>query len=454
MFTIAKRYSWVVFMFLLAACSSPSPATGTPTEVDINAISTQAVMTAAAQMTQTAAPTPYPTGTVTRTPAPTLTPLPLVTLEGLRVAYVIDGNLYVQDSGGQPVQLTDSGQDRNPILSDDGQKIVFYRGEVNQNNNIYSINADGSQEQAIIKENWLTALGPGTMAGSLTFVPKTHRLLFITYPSLCGAKPGSYVTPTCEISLYLADTGKAHRLLASGLKGDLRVAPFSVSPDGKLLSIATMEHMDIFGIDGQVIRRNILTYTPTESGRIFPRQYWLPNSLGLVVILPVDAYSDPTVPINYTVWRYMLDQNKPIQTSLDPRLTELGCNLLVSPDRNWVIYETSGGEMYVGNLKDGQTHKYSFYGCPRSWRPDSKYFVYDQGDDAFLGALGESPIPLGRIGISGWIDMNTYLYGSIYRGGRKNILIGKINGKTISNYESDILLPPESMGFTFVVLGK
>jgi len=56
-------------------------------------------------------------------------PLPFQMLEGLRVAYIIDGNLYVQDSGKQAVQLTYSGQDGGPIFSDDGQKIVFYRGE-------------------------------------------------------------------------------------------------------------------------------------------------------------------------------------------------------------------------------------------------------------------------------------------------------------------------------------
>ena len=55
--------------------------------------------------------------------------LPLVAVNGLRVAYIVTGNLYVQNSGGQPMQLTNSGVDSTPIFSDDGQKIVFFSWE-------------------------------------------------------------------------------------------------------------------------------------------------------------------------------------------------------------------------------------------------------------------------------------------------------------------------------------
>jgi hypothetical protein len=69
-----------------------------------------------------------PTTLQVETLSPTATEIPLFPLEGLRMAYIVDGNLYLQDSGNEPIQLTDSGEDHTPIFSDDGEKIVFFRG--------------------------------------------------------------------------------------------------------------------------------------------------------------------------------------------------------------------------------------------------------------------------------------------------------------------------------------
>ena len=100
--------------------------------------------------------TPISTATIspTKTPKPTATPtsLPIVPLDGLRMAYIVDGNLYIQDSGKEPVQLTNSGKDHAPIFSDDGEKIIFSRSDFPSTSprDIYSINADGTQEQVLI----------------------------------------------------------------------------------------------------------------------------------------------------------------------------------------------------------------------------------------------------------------------------------------------------------------
>ncbi|MGC1376668.1 MAG: hypothetical protein WA821_10605, partial [Anaerolineales bacterium] len=196
-----KRYSWIVFIVLLAACA-PGAITAAPTEVDVNAASTQAAATMLVRTSQTAAPTetasptPYPTSTITRTPMSTLTPLPFETLEGLRAAYIIKGNLYVQDSGGQPVQLTRSGQDTTPMLSDDGQKIIFFRGLRNQKKSVHVINPDGSGEQELVIGKLLSTLGLGygesTELGRVAFFPGGHRLLFQTWqPNLKFDTPGS-----------------------------------------------------------------------------------------------------------------------------------------------------------------------------------------------------------------------------------------------------------------------
>src|SRR5258706_14361969 len=101
--TTPKRYFWIVFIMLsLLACDifSPQPANSPM---------------ATSMPTFTPAPQ-TPTILPTETPATTATPLPLFTLDGLRMAYIIDGNLYVQDSGGQQGQLTNSRPDRSALL--------------------------------------------------------------------------------------------------------------------------------------------------------------------------------------------------------------------------------------------------------------------------------------------------------------------------------------------------
>ena len=405
------RYFWMIFIFLLVSACSPNKTTIVPTQVDTTAVYKKAFTTTIAGMTQTAAPT------LTRTHLPTRTPLPLLQIEGLHVAYTLDNNLYLQNSGKQPVQLTHSGQDHNPIFSDDGEIIVFDREKIDPNhntlflsssgNNIYYFDVSTGQEQPLIPNDWLTALGTGTKTGYLTFVPHTHQLLFITHPDPCK----SYLlnpayAPICEINLYIVDTdtAKIKGPIASGLKGDLRISPFSVSPNSKLLTIASREHIDLFSIDGNILRPNIMTYPTSNNFAIFPRQFWLPDSSGLVIALPVDSSSDPTVPINYTVWHYRLDQNKVTQTVLEPHLMEYGCEILVSPDRNWVAYEISGAALYLANLPSEKTQKYTSGPCLISWSPGSKYFIYtDHDDNVFLGTLGEAPTSIGPRDFLGWV---------------------------------------------------
>src|SRR5258706_7563464 len=104
-----------------------------------------------------------PTATATIPPSPTLplvpttivqpttslstsTPIPLsAPPDGLRMAYVVDGNLYYQNGSNPPLQLTRG----EPLaFSEDGKKVFFTRGAISED--IYSINVDWSEEQALV----------------------------------------------------------------------------------------------------------------------------------------------------------------------------------------------------------------------------------------------------------------------------------------------------------------
>src|SRR6266508_391556 len=230
--------------------------------------------------------------TLTTPPTISITTTPLLAtsaLDPLRMAYVVRGNLYLQDGDKSPLQLTHSGQDAIPLLSDDGEKVIFYRGKLNDNNNVYSVDHDGSQEKALITNDWLSALGSGTKVGPLVFVPGTHQLLFNTY--LCPED----LSLGCTNGLFLGDvdTGEIRQILAPSLDGHLPFGGdlqwrgnFSVSPDGKLLSVASAGHIDILDIAGNVIYPSILTYIRSTPIELFPRIYWLPDSTGLIIALP------------------------------------------------------------------------------------------------------------------------------------------------------------------------
>jgi hypothetical protein len=196
-----RRSFWIVFLILFTGCGPNAPTTA-PTQ-NFNTIITQAAPTVVVEMTQTA--TSQPTATLTPTISSTDTPIPTASLSpagtpeptepvvivpGLRMAYTMGGNLYVQDSGGQPLQLTHTGLDSGPVLSDDGQKLVFLRAKHPDDikkgipRDLYSINADGSGERFWINAGQMMALSPKydqfSEVYSWGFVPGTHSLLFTT----------------------------------------------------------------------------------------------------------------------------------------------------------------------------------------------------------------------------------------------------------------------------------
>jgi hypothetical protein len=169
-----------ILILALTACApalTPAPTgTSVPTAVVPTSTTTYQPTTALPSPTAFTLP-PFPTlvnftpATPTITHPPTSTPLvnnqlfdnwltqnalatpirtPVVRSPMVKLprTYSENGNVYFQNSSGQTVQLTSGGKDREPLLSDDGQKIVFYSGETADN--LHSINSDGSDEQIII----------------------------------------------------------------------------------------------------------------------------------------------------------------------------------------------------------------------------------------------------------------------------------------------------------------
>ena len=382
------------------------------------------------------------------------------------MAFTKDGYLYFQDGNKPPVQLTHGGvTPTSPLISDDNRKIVFSRrkpflssADAETEPNLYSIDTDGSHERTLITPEWLAALGEGTGARgvrSAIFVPHTHQLLFNTY--LCETQKDD---SPCATGTFIvdADTTGIGNFSAPGPVSNLSYntngSPnFKVSPDGKKVSIVSSGHIDVFGTDGRIIRRNLATYTPIAPVEHFPEHYWLPDSSGLVIALPANSendwsYYDFGLTTDYSVWRYMLNGDPGIRLSPDtlpPQDLDAACPVVeVSPDGNWMLYNHATPTLtgydegfYIENLKDGHTQlvktgiSCATYGSS-SWSPDNKHFLHGGlgMGDYFIGAVSELSVPISGYFL-GWIDANHYLYfdPKVVKG-----FIGEIDGQTILTF--------------------
>lgn len=458
------KYSTGIFstalLAILAACG-PVQVAPPPTEVQVEITTVAGVLTqyaltravlptvptASSTVTRmpTAPPFDIPTYSVIPTQTPVVTPLvnkPLIDAWQTQIAletpvrtpitpirndklprvYIEEGNLYFQNSLDQSVQLTNSGKDRDPILSDDGKKIAFYRGEASDN--LHSINSDGSQEQTIIASETPLLVGKGEIK-SPTFIPGTHLLLFNTF--LCAPSKGLYDFPDCKIGVYSldADTKNINKVVENISGNSMRNSNFEISPDGNYVSVAGEGHINIYYISSgqlKIAYPNVLTYYITLDDEYLPKQYWFPDSSGLIIICAADnEYNEPAgPPWSYVPFRYIIGSNLATQISLNKTilLDVQRDDWSISPDRKWILFASNEtGDLrdeilvYLGNFVNGSTQAYSETEWPLywyKWSPDSRHFAHTNAI-GFIGSVDELPVPIGGHFME-WIDATHYYY--------------------------------------------
>jgi hypothetical protein len=431
---ISKRILIIslVIIMLLGACKTSLTDNTLPT-INLTDVNSTAQSAAATLLAETMAPTltatVIPTNTHMPANTPRLTPTPLSfrILQGLRAVYG-SGNLYIQDSGKPEFQLTHSGHDYNPVLSDDGQKVVFEHGM-----EIHAINADGTGERALITADILAALGHGynefTRRNDLAFVPSTHQLLFSTSRANPD-NPNERATPNYDLFVVDTDAGGIKQLLAPGQVDNLYIhygweGKFAVSPNGNLVALQMPDHIQVINIQGQVVQQALVTYPADEAHSVIP-MYWTKDSSELT-ILPSEIPLMSAEPIVRTVWRYRMDDSAGIKIPLTP--PPLYDDYAVSPDGNWIVYGYSPYSIpddmplvapvgvYLGNLHDGTSQLIDDIKLPDAtsssftWGPDSLHFIFADDWNTYIGNLLGQMTPLGRGSLPSWIDNNHYLYG-------------------------------------------
>lgn len=447
---ISKRVSitsLIIIMLFAVSCGAPFTGNVSPA-VDPTATNSTA-QSAATLFAQTMAPTATATVMPTNTPAPTPTVLPFIALDGLRVVYTSgDGDLYVRDSGKSAIQLAQDVKAERyndlPLISADGEKIIFYRAGESKLDLLYAINADGTGEQALVTPERLAAFGEAyddvwTRLFSPAFVPGTHLLLFNTYYDMQANYPGR---PYAGDDLFIinTDTGKLKQLRGRGQGGN-----FLISPDGKWIAIQALDHIDVIDTQGQMVYQNLVTYDKTEAHVVIP-MYWALDSQELIILpseIPESSGGDSIV---RSIWRYAVNGGARTEIRLTP---EVFFNYYsISPDGNWIAYSYDSGGLdpnttsgvYLGNLRNG-TSQLLYAPQPNEntalvdvplyydgWSPDSVSFIVHNGSfRLFVGNIHGGLVPMGSsqgLEISGWIDNKRFLTrdGVLHEVGRQELV--------------------------------
>jgi hypothetical protein len=444
--TTAQRCFPLILGVILAACQFQTEVPGSTSTV--------------VPVTQTLTTGPSET--------PSSTQLPSLPLDDLRIIYVINGNIYLQDGNSPALQLTFSGEDDSPVISDDGQKVIFYRGNSFDGgasfDNIYSINSDGSDEKSITIDGILSKEGLKTKKKSLAFVPGTHKIIINTF--LCNETSDTDHDCMLGLALIDIDTEEFDEILKPS--GNLHISDghdswpwggnFKVSPNGEWVSVSYSGSVDIFNIVDKTIYRKVTTYTRSAPDELFPQQFWKTDSSSLLLALPNESNFGPTNKtsnLEFTVWHYTLENSHLNQIPVEnlPVLSYINCGNVLnpSPDISWLLYNGSaeGTSLYLGNLSHGRFSVYnpSAQCAQVHWSKDNMHFVYAGGGGTHLGSIEKTEYSIDG-GFLGWINPTHYLYYD--RDDREHVLVGEITEKGIINYDSDIVLPEGFTWLTFV----
>ncbi len=399
------RYSGLLILLMLIACSGQTGTTGTvPANLPSHRVASI---------------------TPTSTPSPTSTNENFFPSDRLRMAYEVDGNLFFKNGGSTALQLTDSGKDQRPVFSDDGEKIVFYRGGFldDRYKNVYSVNSEGGREHPLVTASALIALNLGYSESSETnifqFIPGTHQLLFNTHE--IDPQPGDYsdFTENQDLLFVDSDTGEMRQILPPGKGG-----PFKISPDGKLVEIVGADHIDVIGIDGQIRFGNLLTY-PTVHSPSGEGIDWTQDAGELIVSLPIITWVaiDLTGPMPTIFQKYSMGEGR-LTAELKFNPMPLRGSYAISPDGNWILYtyydyygmadESTPEGVCLGNMRDGVSRVYDPSGDYRCysiyWGSGSDYFMCQESEGWTVGNADGTSRNINGEEFLGWADALHFYY--------------------------------------------
>ena len=347
---------------------------------------------------------------------------------GLKVVYANLGDLWIWDAG-QARQLTESGYDHKPVLSDDGALIAFTRLVDGAHSELWVINAGGGDERRLVSIEDLDTIGGGVrdpnavaiVPYSYQWVPGSHSLAFNTQQVFQG--PGQSLLD--DLNLVDVDNGELTFLLLAGWGG-----AFTYSPDGSLVALTTPDAILLMNANGENYR-TVLTYERVltySEYRYYAQPVWSPDGSFLrVAFPPVEPLAGPDQVTE--IWRISADGT---QVELEGGLTAVpffedlyGRPVAFSPDLERLAYLREKGQP-AENLRQLRIAKadagdpWDFHEARlmsfETWAADSRHFVFTTGEDqqAWLGNIDGGIVPFSAhpYGVTRvrWVDDQRLLF--------------------------------------------
>lgn len=425
---------FILFTLLLAACG-PAPAAPSPTNVpptptleaptDLPPTELPPTDVPPTEIPPTDVP---PTDLPQDTPTPTTEEIPaLPPRDYLQVAFLNNATdlLLWGEPDATVTTLLPATRAKDVRLSDDGI-LIAYRVELDvDQQELWVINADGTNARQLLSVDALRALEPaalGTLINQYEWIPGTHTIAFNTSEFIQA--PGQFLN--MDLQFINADTGELSTQLTAGTGGN-----FVFSPDGLQYALIGLDNdagvgtISVLNTDGTNLRRNMLTYpyvlTYSEYN-YFAQPVWSPDSTFLrVAIPPHDSLGDPTAPT--LLWHIPANGTNGFQmgtvvtqpffiggVAYAPDLNHIAFSRLTNPDdylsAELVIAKADGSDDNVyatGNL---------FF---TGWAPDSRHFSYEdsQLQETYLGGIGGAPTLLTDspyVWNTTWLDNTRFLF--------------------------------------------
>lgn len=402
----------VLVLILAGLACTLIPATETP-----DVVATQVAQTLAAAEGESPAPTPG-SGESSPEPDTPLPPSPTPNPTPRRFVYTADGNVHLWTVGGSPAELTTSGDATDVKISDDGQVIAFIRKVDDAHEELWAINADGSNLRNLVSAADFDAMTSDpdmitTRVWTFDFVPGTHNVAYNTLPYFEG--PGLILND--DLRLVDADTSSQTTLLSPGQGGE-----FTYSPDGSRIAVVSPQSVLFVNPDGsgrsEVLSfPSILTYSEYQ---FYPRAVWLPDGSAVrIVIPPKAALDEPTPPSK--VWHIPTDGSSPRELFSFTAAPLSFEDYALTPDGGKLAYMQttgSGGAMRELHIiqadGSGDTNYDSGELTFEAWSTDGSRFIYSRrGENPRIGQVGSAPQPITgttRISSVSWINPTQFIF--------------------------------------------
>jgi hypothetical protein len=332
----------------------------------------------------------------------------------LRVIYAKGGNIWLWDDiAASPKQLTKSGLDSSPKVSDDGSVIAFLR-----NGELWAVNDNGDNERALASFRALAGLPHTGDAKSVEprqfdFAPGGHDVYFNI--SLVGDS-----ATTSEYNLVKVNADFLS--LQSLLDGNQGGGRFVFSPDGKKIALPRNDGINVVNADGSnLITAFIfpLVLLNTEVNYI-PQVVWMPDGSGFkTVIPPRDGISDRSAPARF--YYIFADGGEPAQLAEFIAVPAIESQPSISPDGSKVLYAKMQGSDLELHVIDASTadQMYFSYAADRfgilGWTPDSKQVIYwiDDRRCPWSSSPNSPAVPLSDVTFADqvtWVNAGRFLF--------------------------------------------